>query len=290
MTANSKTVDVYEIITQRIIDKLEQGVVPWRKPWTSSGIPKNLISKKPYTGINLLLLGSMGFSRNYFLTRNQIEQIGAQISEGAQATPIVFWKWTETEDEETGEVKKTSMIRYYLVYNIDECENLPTDYENLEVLMPEFEESKEAEKIIKEMENKPKIVHKESRAYYSPKLDLINMPQKRKFSSVEGYYATLFHELVHSTGHESRLNRKEVMDIPKYGAELYSKEELVAEIGACFLKSVAGIEQEHFDNNVAYIESWLSVLKDDKRMVIFASAQAQKAVNYILNRHHKFED
>lgn len=284
MTANAKSVDVFQMITNRIIDKLEQGVVPWRRPWTSNGIPRNLISKKPYTGINLLLLASMDFTRNYFLTWKQVHELGGKIIEGTTAIPVIFWKWSEVVDDESGETKKVSMIRYYSVFNIDQCQDLPESIQSLGSNGPEFDESKPAEAIIKEMENKPKIVHKQVRAYYAPKDDLINMPPKKKFKDMEGYYATLFHELVHSTGHESRLNRAEIVENTDYGSEMYSKEELVAEIGACFLKSIAGIPEKQFDNNVAYINSWLKALKDDKRMVIFASAQAQKAVNFILNR------
>lgn len=290
MTTQAQSVDVYQLITDRIIDKLDQGVIPWQKPWTPSTIPKNLVSKKAYTGINLLLLACMGFDRNYFLTWNQVKNLGGKVKKGESSIPVIFWKWSEVVDEESGELKKTSMVRYYSVFNIDQCENMPDSVNDLEAGNDDVEESISAETIIKEMENKPKIEHKASKAFYAPKEDYINMPQKRRFKDTESYYATLFHELVHSTGHESRLNRKEIVELATNDHEMYSKEELVAEIGSCFLKSIAGIGQDHFDNNVAYINSWLKSLKDDKRMIIFASAQAQKAVNYILNRHQTFKD
>lgn len=140
------------------------------------------------------------------------------------------------------------------------------------------------------MPKRPEIKHKENSAFYHPSLDYINMPKLKSFDSSESYYETLFHELVHSTGHKTRLNRKEIVQQASMGGELYSIEELIAEIGACYLSSFAGLSLKNFNNNVAYIEGWLSKLKNDKRFIIYASGNAQKAVDYILNVTSESED
>jgi antirestriction protein ArdC len=133
------------------------------------------------------------------------------------------------------------------------------------------------------MKNKPRIQVKGSDAYYHPKDDYINMPPIKTFKSAESYYSVLFHELVHSTGHESRLNRHEVAEKIVYGSQSYSLEELTAEIGACFLKSISGLSMDDLSQNASYIQNWLSVLKNDKRFILKASSRAQRAVEYILN-------
>ena len=132
------------------------------------------------------------------------------------------------------------------------------------------------------MPNKPRIRHLSSEAYSHPKEDYISMPMMNHFKDAESYWGTLFHELIHSTGHQNRLNRKEVVEWTGFYSESYSQEELVAEIGACYLKSHTGIDIHHFENNVAYIQNWLTKLRNDKRFIIFASAKAQRAVDYIL--------
>lgn len=285
METNSKTkIDIYQMVTDRIIQKLEEGIIPWQQPWTEAGLPKNLISQKAYTGINVLLLASMGFSRNYFLTFKQVQELGGTVNKGEKSIPVIFWKWSEKEDPQTKELMKVSMIRYYTVFNVDQCTGIPEDKipkvvnNNCEVQMGELEA------IIEDMPNKPLVRHLSSQAYYHPKEDYISMPLMNCFKDVESYWGTLFHELIHFTGHQSRLNRKEIVEWTNFGSESYSQEELVAEIGACYLKSHCGIDTKHFENNVAYIQNWLTKLKNDKRFIIFASAKAQRAVDYILNK------
>ncbi len=279
----SKKKDVYEIITSRIIEQLEQGRVPWKQPWKESGLPQNLISKRHYRGINLWLLLTLGYSKNYFLTLKQINDLGGKVKKGEKSCPVVFWTWIEPKPDSPPETKKKPLLRYYMVFNIEQCENIP------EGIIPSVEQREvhnpivQCEKIVEAMPKKPKITHKEAQAFYDPARDYINMPKPKSFESSESYYDTLFHELVHSTGHSSRLNRKEITGTAKLGDEAYSSEELVAEIGACYLCSHAGIEELGFENSVAYIQSWLKKLKDDKRCVIFAAAKAQKAVDFILN-------
>jgi antirestriction protein ArdC len=167
------------------------------------------------------------------------------------------------------------------VYNIAQCEGIS------ETNIPEVPRIEEVipmcEMIVEGMIHKPKLFHKENKAYYNPILDLVNMPPKKNFESDESYYGTLFHELIHSTGHTSRLNRKGLLEMAEFGSEPYSFEELVAEIGACYLESFGGISGSRFEQNVSYINSWLKRLKDDKKLIILASAAAQKATDYILN-------
>lgn len=294
METQEKTNDVYSIITNKIIDQLEKGTVPWRKPWTDGGIPRNMLSKKVYRGINVFLLGSLGYAYNLFITYKQIQEIGASIKENEKGHIIVFWNWVDEEksDEENqididSNSNKKPLLRYYKVYNISQLENVPIE------LIPKQEKRindtiKSCEKIVANYSFKPVIKHEGNIACYAPHTDIITMPHRNTFDTSEFYYSTLFHELIHSTGHANRLNRKGVADYSILEHEAYSQEELVAEIGACFLSSYTGIVIKDFSNNIAYIQGWLSKLKDDKRFIIYASAQAQKATDWILGIEREY--
>jgi antirestriction protein ArdC len=235
-------VDVYALVTNRIIELLNQGTIPWRMPWTSAGVPMNLLSKRPYRGVNVLLLNSCEFEQNLFLTFKQIKTIGGSVKKGEKGNFVVFTKILEKEVDQ-GEVKridKKSFLRYYKVFNLSQCNDIP------EALIPVFTNNtstpiSECENVLLGMRNAPEVKFKENGAFYVPSLDYINMPKKKSFKSMEDYYGVLFHELIHSTGHSSRLNRKEVMENHEFGTEMYSIEELVAEIGSCYLKLVASI-------------------------------------------------
>lgn len=173
------------------------------------------------------------------------------------------------------------MLRYYKVFNISQLESVPND------IIPKKQERRiypivACEKILHNMSIRPEILHEGNQACYVPHLDKIFMPTRKSFLSSEFYYSTLFHEIIHSTRHETRLNRKGIADYSVFDHEAYSQEELVAEIGACFLHSHAGINTEDMSNNIAYIQSWLMKLEDDKRMIIYASTQAQKAVDWVM--------
>lgn len=272
--------DVYKIVTDRIIEKLEKGVVPWKQPWHDAGLPQNLVTARAYRGINVMLLASLGYEKNYFLTSKQLKELGASIKDGEKPSIVVYWKWLEPKEEDENK-KQKPFLRYYTVFNIAQCEGIP------EKIIPEplrqANPIPACERAVNEMQNKPKILHKENRAYYNPLLDLVNMPAARNFESDESYYATLFHELIHSTGHLSRLNRKGLLEMSEQGADAYSFEELVAEIGACYLESHTGIAPNQMEQNAAYINSWLKKLKSDKKFIVQASAFAQKATDYILN-------
>ena len=282
-TTTTQHIDVYQIITNRIIEQLAQNVVPWRKPWTEAGHPQNLFTKRPYSGINTWLLASLGYGQNYFLTWKQIKAVGGSVKKGEKGTMVVFWKRAEPQPDNGMEpAQKNAVLRYYFVFNVAQIDNLP---EVLSIPQPEHGVSRigACDEIMERMPNCPDIRHGRHKAYYDPAKDYINMPKQGSFGSAESYYCTLFHELVHSTGHRSRLGRKEVTEPNGFGSDPYSIEELTAEIGACYLNSVAGIADSEFDSSVSYIKGWIEQLRGDKRMIVHASSQAQKAADYILN-------
>jgi antirestriction protein ArdC len=276
---NKPRLDVYQMVTDRIITALEKGVVPWKQPWKKAGPPQNLITGKVYRGVNFWLLLAFKYAQNYFLSFKQIKELGGKVKQGEKAHMIVFWKQVPMEDPETGEKRDLPFLRYYTVFNVAQCE-LPegkVPSENVNHMI------KSCEDIVTEMPQPPMIRHKEGKAFYNPLKDFVNMPPFNTFHTPEGYYSTLFHELVHSTGHQSRLNRKELLQMSEFGSEEYSIEELTAEIGACYLKSITGIDQDDLENNTAYIQGWLRKLKNDNRFIVYGSTQAQKATDFILN-------
>lgn len=285
----STKLDVYAIITNRIIELLEQGTVPWKKPWTDdgAGIPKNLLSKRPYRGINFWLLLSLNYQQNLFLTWDQIKTIGASVKKEEKGHVVVFWKNTHKQPEEiddNGNPKMLQTLRYYKVFNIEQCRDIPEGlFPKQEASSNDFNPIIECESIMQSFPSCPEIQHKVQRAYYHITEDYINMPKKKSFKSIASYYATLFHELVHSTGHEKRLGRSTVTDMHEFGSEEYSLEELIAEMGTAYLCSFTGIGNEEIENSAAYIDGWLAKFKNDKRFIVKASGQAQKAVDYILN-------
>ena len=270
-------VSVYEIITNQILAELERGNVPWRKPWRVLP-PANLISKKPYRGINVFLLGFAGYGSQYWLTFGQAKQLGGNVRRGEHGTKIVFWKFntyeTETADGETEE-RKSAFLRYYTVFNLEQTEGLKALLE----LPPAFP-IESAEEIVKRMPNPPAF-EQDSRAAYIPSLDVVTMPSRTAFDSQEEYYSTIFHELTHATGHAKRLGREGFDKPQQFGSDSYSKEELIAEMGSAMLCGVAGIEQSTLANSAAYLKSWIARLRADSKLVISAASAAQKAADYI---------
>lgn len=271
---------IYEMVTDRIIQQLEKGVIPWQKPWNANGAPKNLVSKKPYRGMNYFMLSTTG--ETWFLTFNQAKKLGGKVKKGSTGFPVIFWKVLAVEDKEDGEEKKIPLLRYSTVFALRDVEGIDRP-ETVKVEQKDMNPIAEAEKIITEMPNCPKIEHRGDRAFYRPRQDLIRLPEVKDFVNMQEYYSTAFHELAHSTGHESRLNRPEVMDHSAFGSHKYSKEELVAEMGAAFLAGHSGFVDRTIENSAAYLQSWLNVLKSDSRMLIQAAGKAQKAADYILN-------
>lgn len=278
---------VYEIITDQIIKMLEKGDIPWQQPWITDQ-PKNLISKKDYRGINTFILNSQRYSSPYWLSYKQAQLLGGNVKKGEKSTMIVFWKPikidTKKKDNEETTEKTIPFLRYYRVFNIEQCENIDESKIPEMIVNPDFQPIEACETTIKGMQNKPTIMHREGKAYYMPSQDFVNMPQKETFHKEEYYYSVLFHELGHSTGHKSRLNRKDFC-AGFFGSETYSKEELVAEMTAAFLCGHHKIEMQTIENSASYIKSWVKKFKNDSKMIVLAAAQAQKAADYILNKN-----
>ena len=277
--------DVYQIITDRIVEIMEKGVTPWRKPWNGGidGGPRNLVSKKHYQGINAFLLSCIPHTTPYWLTFKQAKEMGGNVRKGVEGTPVIFWKIYEKEDATAEDGKKRlPVLRYYTVFNADQCEGIKAPDEDLPE-WPEHERIEQAEAIQLAMPNRPKVIYGGSRAFYQPAFDTVTVPELKRFEKPEEFYSTLFHELAHSTGHESRLNREGISGFHFFGDNAYSKEELVAEMTAAFLCGHCGIENATIENSAAYLQGWIKALKGDKKLAITAAAHAQKAANYILN-------
>ena len=274
--------DIYAAVTDRIIAQMEQGIIPWQKPWVSNSKAVFHATGKPYSLLNQMLLGRPG----EYLTFKQCQEAGGKVKKGEKAQLVVFWKWIEQENEETGETKEVPFLRYYNVFHIDQCEGISAKHTS-EIHFPDGASTVEhAQDIIYDYLGREavKLNHQEGdRAFYRPATDEIVLPLCKQFVSTAEYYGTVFHELAHSTGHTSRLNR--LNHAAFFGTEEYSKEELVAEISAAALINHCGLEStSSFRNNTAYIQNWLSILRGDKRFIVSAAGKAEKAVNLILNQ------
>jgi antirestriction protein ArdC len=271
----------YEIVTESIIKQLESGVAPWRKPWRTE-TPANLVSKKEYRGINIFLLASQGYGSRYWVTYRQAQALGGTVSKGQHGSKVVFWKIGEyrRENQETEETEnhKTILLRYYTVFNLEQCEGINST-DPVRIINP----IEQCESIIKAMPNPPELMQ-DARACYRPSTDTVGMPARSGFHSAEEYYSTLFHEITHSTGQPSRVGREGIMNHNPFGSEDYSKEELIAEMGAAMLCAVTGIESRTLGNSAAYLQTWINKLKSDSRLIVSAASQAQKAADYILGR------
>ena len=269
---------VYGYITKLILERLEAGTVPWRKAWSGGGQPMSGGTRRPYRGVNRLVLGMAPFSSPLWLTARQIEAAGGRIREGESYWPVLFWRWTDPREEDR---RPFPISRYYRVWNVEQCEGLGAEFQ---AAAPErsFTPVEAAEKIIRDFEDGPKIVHGKSACFYDARQDLVGMPHPTDFEPAEEYYAAIFHELGHATGHASRLHRPEV-GASVFGGESYSREELVAELTAAFLCGTTGLAPKTIDNSAAYIEGWRAQLGRDPKMLITAAQWAQKAADWIQN-------
>lgn len=269
--------DLYQIITDKIIEKLEKGSVPWKRSYSEGNFPVNWKTGKVYRGINLLLLEA-----GEYATFKQIKEAGGKVKKGAKSQTIIFWKKLDVEDKE-GEKKKIPMLKKYQVFEIN------TQVEGLESKREVVKNDNNTIDIAKEIvdnyfsqDNAPKRVKKIGVPCYIPMQDKVCMPDISDFTGSEEYYSTYYHEMVHSTGHQTRLNREGVTGKLSFGSESYSKEELIAEIGANMLCMVSEIDDKTFDNSVSYINSWLQQLRNDKKLIVTAAQKAQKAIDLIL--------
>ena len=274
--------DFYAAVTDRIIAQLEQGIIPWNKPWT--GIQSGAVSGttgKPYSLLNQMLLGKPG----EWYTWNQIQKLGGKVRKGEKSSMVVFWKQTaiKEEDPATGEKveRMIPMLKCFNVFHVDQCEGIEAKAIDPDAADPATDET--ADSIIADYLNRSDVTlehRKGDEAFYRPADDRVVLPLREQFQSMAEYYSTAFHELTHSTGHSSRLNR--LTGKAFFGNEEYSREELVAEIGAAALMNHCGVETcGSFRNSTAYIQSWLRALRNDKRMIVNASGAAAKAFDLI---------
>jgi len=277
---------VYEIITDRILGMLDQGVVPWRQPWSSS-LPKNLVSGKEYRGVNVFLLGCQAYTSPWWVTYKQCAARGGQVRKGERSTPVIFWKPLPRKDATPADIAKGRdkffLLRYYNVFNVAQCDNLeaPTSHSGVQ-----FNPIGACEEIVASYKGAPPITHGGNRACYIPSQDAIQMPPRESFTHTEEYYSTLFHELTHSTGHKDRLDREGITNPIKFASHDYSFEELVAECGAAFLCAHAGIDNRTLDNSAAYIKHWSDKLRDNRKWIVDAAAKAAKAADHIRGVKH----
>ncbi len=284
--------NVYEIVTKAIIAKLDEGTIPWRKPWDPTvGLPRNLSSNRAYRGMNLWVLSAQGYSSPFWLTFRQAKALGGSVMKGEKSTPVVFWKAgrREVENGETGEPEEKGylLVRYYNIFNLEQTEGvrIPKGRIPEEGGEPEREELPDCEVIASRYldDGGPSLDHGGGKACYVPPLDAVKMPVPVSFDSSPAYWATLFHELGHSTGAKSRLDRPGVAEMDGFGSHRYADEELVAEFCSSFLCGVAGIDREdEMENSAAYIAHWREKLTEDPKVVVYAAQRAQKAADLIL--------
>lgn len=297
MKANDKLNQLAERVTGEIIELLENGTVAWHKPWSAHGMPLNIATKRNYDGFNAFYLNLITLKKNYsapfFLTYKQAHQKGGHVRKGEKGYSVIFWKIDTvlkgvTTDEETGEEQSKFRKRFtpfiWTVFNIDQIEGISFDTTIKERTPNEIINA--CQLVVDDMPHAPLISHGGNDAFYSPFRDMVQMPEMKDFESSEFYYAVLFHELIHSTGHKSRLNRFAEQESPAhFGNPEYSKEELVAELGAAFLCAQTGLINQTIQSSAAYIKGWLKALKNDKSLILSAATKAGKAANFIIGNN-----
>ena len=298
-----KRVTVYERVTERITELLKQGVVPWQKPWDAHvGPPRNGVSGRHYRGLNVFMLSYAGFDSPWWFTPRQVNGLDGHIRKGERVSWVQFFKpWLpkgepgEAADNDADEAAASSrrrpvlIVRSYRVVNLDQCQGpgIQRFRDKHPVDRPAQNDNDPiagCEQIVAGMPSPPAIRHGGNRACYWPAIDQISMPKRETFISSEAYYGTLFHELSHSTGHPDRLNRKTLVAGAPFRSPTYSREELVAEMGAAFLCATAGIDDPTIANSASYLQGWLKYLSSDPKALLVAGAQAQKAADYVLGR------
>lgn len=271
------------IVKEFIIKSLENNISPWHQPWVNGGAMS--INGNYYRGINAIILGWQKYSDNRWLTFAKVKKLGGFVKKGEKSLPAVFWQFIkkqEKQDDGTTVTKTIPLCKVYYVFNVEQCENLTLP--KSKVFHLENTPIELAERIWADFKDKPELHHNKQQAYYSPADDVISIPEITQFHSSEEYYATLFHEAVHSTGAKHRLDR---LNAESFGSEKYGKEELIAEIGSQILCQSIGITKT-LDNSIAYCQAWCRAIKAmPVNAVLQAASTAQKAVDYI--RGVKFE-
>lgn len=277
--------DVYQEITDALLERMKQGDLPWHKPWSRirdghNGMPYNYVRNTGYRGLNICLLQAQadahGWTDNRWCTYNQAQSKGWQVRKGERSSLVTFWKFPEVQDKRTGKTKTVPFLRYYSVFNFAQIDGVPEQeyYEPVEI---EFA-CLEARELIEAAQ--PAIVHGGDQAMYRGDLDRIHMPRPEAFKNEDGYWRTLLHETTHWTGHPSRLGREMKGG---FGSKTYAFEELVADMGAAFLCSQIGLDYtDMLEHHAAYLQNWMKKLKDDKRAFAKAAGLAQKAADFVL--------
>lgn len=273
--------DIYQQVTNEIVKILETGVKPWEKPWKSGIVCRPIRHNGlAYTGVNVLMLWMVAEAKGYeapiWMTYKQAIELGGQVKKGEKGALVIYANSIVIKEESEEEETRIPYTKSYNVFNVQQIEGLPEKYYiKPEVIFSPKERIEQAQNFF----NKTGAVinHGGNRAYYSPSKDKIQMPEFEKFNSAESYTTTLCHELTHWTGHKDRLNRLNSKILDK---ESYASEELIAEIGSAFLCADLSIKPM-LENHASYIDSWLKVLRNDKRAIFKASAQAEKAVSFL---------
>lgn len=294
--------DIYQEVTDKMVKLIEKGVSPWRCNWSKYGAAKNYATGHFYTGINAILMNLTEHPIPFFMSFKQAQKLGGKIKKGAKAEIVCFYKTLYKDEKgnfygrqkaialaEMGvELETIPMLKHYNVFNVQDIEGI--EIETPQVQLKQHEKIEACESIINGFSNPPEFIcENANEAYYSVKRDKLNMPQMGQFKTAEAYYLTLFHELVHSTGHPKRLKREGLGQ--RFGNTKYSKEELIAEMGASFLSAQTGIDIEDLtENSAAYLKGWLSALKGDKKLIFKAAAEAQKAVDLITGIQRNYQD
>lgn len=271
--------DIYQTVTDSIIEALEIGVKPWVCPWVRqgqvSGLPSNLTTGNAYNGINIMLLwcsaAKQGFNDSRWLTYKQAQELGAQVRRGEQGTAAIYYKTLEKENDQ-GDIDRIPMIKSFTVFNVNQIDGLNLDVEPLSETT--FDPLPNVEALIQR--SGAKINEQGAQAFYNPSIDEIWLPERQRFVEAAGFYATGLHELVHWTGAKHRLNRDKG---GKFGSEGYAFEELIAELGSAFLIADLGVIGEI--QHDSYIASWLEALKNDKRYIFKAASAASKAHRFL---------
>lgn len=282
----------FDEVTKKICEAMERGVVPWRRPWSKIASARNAVTNRSYSGINPFLLALSGFTDPRWMTFKQAKRLGGNVLKGSKGTTIIFWKLlrknvgvspgttTDDDDDETTISRVVPLLRHYTVFNIEQTEGTKLPAFEPEVV-DKVEAIDEAEAVIQGYPNPPTINDKGGdRAFYRPSTDTVSLPARSSFNDSAAFYETAFHELGHSTGHETRLNRRDEEPAP-FGSPVYAREELVAEFCAAFLMQDVGLDSV-IENAASYINGWTKAIQNDPKMIVVAATRGEKAALHIL--------
>lgn len=289
---------LFEEITNRVIQKLEEGVIPWKRQWGFIEPAQNHFTEHIYRGVNSLLIFCEDFSTPYFATFKQIKANGGALKKGTKATKVYYFGYLYFDGEDKisekaffslpkaqqENIRKVSYLKSMSVFNMQDVTGIEVK-PSTNIINPENDTNEECHAFIDQLKDRPKIEFGGDQAYYMPSLDKIQMPEISSFTNSTAFYSVLFHELTHSSGHEKRLNRDGLTKMAAFGSPVYSKEELIAELGACFFNNFFGLEcADLIENSAAYCQHWIAKLKGDCSLLMKASGEASKGFNFYRNQ------